>query len=103
MEIEKRGVFQRPLWVAVFALAAAVAWGWAYPLIKLGFEEFGIQQSMTGEKMLFAGVRFTLAGLIVLAIARATRRNFAVDGVGGWCYIAFYGFLNTALHYAFSI
>ena len=101
MEIEKRGVFQRPLWVAVFALAAAVAWGWAYPLIKLGFEEFGIQQSMTGEKMLFAGVRFTLAGLIVLAIARATRRNFAVDGVGGWCYIAFYGFLNTALHYAF--
>ena len=30
-------LFQRPLWVSLFALTAAVVWGWAYPLIKLGF------------------------------------------------------------------
>ena len=35
-------IFQRPVWVAIFALTAAIAWGWAYPLIKLGFVEFGI-------------------------------------------------------------
>ena len=98
---EKKSIFERPLWVAFFALLAATAWGWAYPLIKLGFAEFDIQPQMTAEKMLFAGIRFMLAGLIVLVIARATHRNFAMLRPDGWRYISFYAFLNTALHYAF--
>lgn len=94
-------IFQRPFWVVAFALTAAIAWGWAYPLIKLGFAEFGITQVMTGSKMLFAGVRFILAGLIVLAIAAATRRRFAVAGAGGWLYVLLFALLNTGLHYYF--
>lgn len=94
-------IFQRPFWVVAFALTAAIAWGWAYPLIKLGFAEFGITQVMTGSKMLFAGVRFILAGLIVLAIAAATRRRFEVSGAGGWLYVLLFALLNTGLHYYF--
>ena len=78
--IGKVSVFQRPVWVALFALTAAVAWGWAYPLIKLGFDEFGITREMTASKMLFAGVRFTLSGLIVLAIALSKGVNLRVKG-----------------------
>ena len=51
---EKTSIFQRPLWVTLFALTAAIAWGWAYPLIKFGFTEFGITETMTGSKILFA-------------------------------------------------
>ena len=94
-------IFQRLFWVVAFALTAAIAWGWAYPLIKLGFAEFGITQVMTGSKMLFAGVRFILAGLIVLAIAAATRRRFEVAGAGGWLYVLLFALLNTGLHYYF--
>lgn len=94
-------IFQRPFWVVAFALTAAIAWGWAYPLIKLGFAEFGITQVMTGSKMFFAGVRFILAGLIVLAIAAATRRRFEVAGAGGWLYVLLFALLNTGLHYYF--
>ncbi len=94
-------IFQRPFWVVAFALTAAIAWGWAYPLIKLGFAEFGITQVMTGSKMLFAGVRFILAGLIVIAIAAATRRRFEVAGTGGWLYVLLFALLNTGLHYYF--
>ena len=94
-------IFQRPFWVVAFALTAAIAWGWAYPLIKLGFAEFGITQVMTGSKMLFAGVRFILAGLIVLAIAAATRRRFEIAGAGGWLYVLLFALLNTGLHYYF--
>ena len=101
MESKKDSLFTRPVWVALFALSAAIAWGWAYPLIKLGFEEFGILPQMTAEKMLFAGVRFVLAGTIVLLIARATGRKFAMLRSDGWWYVSFYGLLNTALHYAF--
>ena len=39
---QTKSIFQRSLWVTIFALTAAIAWGWAYPLIKLGFAEFGM-------------------------------------------------------------
>ena len=42
-------LFQRPVWVACFAMTAAVVWGWAYPLIKLGFEYLAITPEMTGN------------------------------------------------------
>ena len=95
----KTSLFQRPLWATLFALTAAIAWGWAYPLIKLGFAEFGITQAMTGSKMLFAGIRFSMAGLIVLAIAAITRRKFQVAKPTDWAYILTFALLNTTLHY----
>ena len=99
--IGKVSVFQRPVWVALFALIAAVAWGWAYPLIKLGFDEFGITREMTASKMLFAGVRFTLSGLIVLTIALSKGVSLRVKGAVGWGYLFAYALLNTTIHYAF--
>lgn len=98
--MKKTSIFQLPVWVVVFALIAAIAWGWAYPLIKLGFEEFGITSAMTGSKMLFAGVRFMLSGLIVLAIAKATSRDFRVKTPSGWRYVLLFSLMNTTLHYA---
>lgn len=107
-------IFQRPLWVSIFALTAAVAWGWAYPLIKMGMSEFGIGPDMTGCKMLFAGIRFFISGLIILAIAKGSHREFGFkDGYqnqGGYLgilcnkglwFILVYALLNTTLHYAF--
>ena len=94
-------IFQRRGWVALLALTAAVAWGWAYPLIKLGFDEFGITKDMTASKMLFAGVRFTLSGLIVLAIAKAKGVSLRVNKPSGMAYILGYALLNTTIHYAF--
>ena len=96
----KTSIFQRPVWVVIFALTAAIAWGWAYPLIKLGFREFGIGTEMTGSKILFAGVRFTIAGLILLAIARVSRRRFKVAKSLDWLYILAFALLNTTIHYA---
>lgn len=94
-------IFQRPLWVALFALTAAIAWGFAYPLIKLGYGEFGITPAMTGSKMLFAGIRFTIAGLIVLAMALSTRKDFHVRYYADWWYILLFCLVNTTLHYTF--
>lgn len=98
---QTKSIFQRPLWVTVFALTAAIAWGWAYPLIKLGFSEFSITPDMTGSKMLFAGIRFCLSGLIILAIAGSKKRNFKVRKAADWWYILLFCMMNTTLHYAF--
>lgn len=101
MTTPKTSIFQRPVWVTLFALTAAIAWGWAYPLIKLGFAEFGITADMTGSKMLFAGIRFAMSGFIILAIAFATGRKFKVSKSGDWGYILLFALLNTTLHYSF--
>lgn len=98
---DKRGIFQRPLWVATFALTAAVVWGWAYPLIKLGMAEFGITADMTGSKMLFAGIRFAISGIIILALMRSQGKSFAVKQSSNWWFIVTFAMLNTTLHYAF--
>lgn len=98
---EKKSLFQRPAWVAVFALTAAVVWGWAYPFIKMGMAEFGITGDMTGSKMLFAGIRFMISGLIILAMMRGQGKSFKVQRPSCWWFILLFSLLNTTLHYAF--
>lgn len=93
-------IFQRPVWVAIFALTAAVVWGWAYPLIKLGFAEFAITSEMTGSKMLFAGVRFFLSGAIILAVAKSRGLDFRLKMPRSWWFVIVYALMNTTLHYA---
>ena len=100
-------IFQRPVWAAVLAFTAAFLWGWAYPLIKLGFVEFEITTEMTGSKMLFAGLRFFLSGRIILSVASMTRRSFGLKEEakasiwGSSLFLLAFTLLNTTLHYAF--
>ena len=95
------GIFQQRVWVVILAIFIAVAWGWAFPLLKMGFDEFGIAQSMTASKILFAGLRFASAGIILLIIAALTGKSFKVDTTWGWGYIVAFALLNTTLHYTF--
>lgn len=99
MSTNDKSIFVHPLWVPIFALTAAVAWGWAYPLIKLGFAEFHITPDLTGSKILFAGIRFCISGLIILGVARAGNKNFAIRRSADWWYILLFTLLNTTIHY----
>lgn len=94
-------IFQHRVWVVILAIFIAVAWGWAFPLLKLGFSEFGIAQHMTTSKILFAGLRFASAGIILLIIAATTGKSFKVDTTWGWGYVVAFALLNTTLHYTF--
>ena len=94
-------IFQKPVWVVVFALTAAIAWGWAFPLIKVGFSAFGITTDMTGSKMLFAGIRFAAAGAIVLSLARSNGRPFKTSSMADWRFVLAFALMNTTLHYFF--
>ncbi|MBO4839639.1 MAG: DMT family transporter [Bacteroidaceae bacterium] len=99
-------IFQRPVWAALFAFTAAFLWGWAYPFIKLGFAEFQITPEMTGSKMLFAGIRFFISGLIILSVARLTHRSFWLKEsvktkvLQSSLFLLVFTLLNTTLHYA---
>ena len=50
----------------LIAIICTMLWGSAIPTIKLGYSVFNITASATADKLLFAGVRFFGAGLIIL-------------------------------------
>lgn len=56
---------------------------------------------MTGSKMLFAGIRFAVAGLIVLSVARSSGRSFKTNKMSDWYFIIAFTLMNTTLHYFF--
>lgn len=94
-------IFHSPAGAAILALLSATGWGMAYPLIKLGFAAFDIAPDMPGSKLLFAGVRFFVSGLIILAVASFRRMDFSVSRPSAWLYIFVFSLVNTTLHYAF--
>lgn len=54
--------------VITFALICCALWGSAFPCIKIGYRMFAIGGNDTASQILFAGIRFLLAGLMVILI-----------------------------------
>ena len=64
----KPSILTKPVVVALLAILCTLLWGSAYPAIKIGYELFHVGSDDTAAKMAYAGLRFTLGGLLVLAI-----------------------------------
>ncbi|MBQ7595772.1 MAG: DMT family transporter [Clostridia bacterium] len=64
--MEKKSIYSNKIVFVLLALCATALWGTAFPGIKKGYEWFGIDD--TGSVILFAGLRFFIAGVIVLAV-----------------------------------
>lgn len=60
---------KNPLIVCLLAGICCLLWGSAFPCIKIGYQLFQIEASDTASQLLFAGCRFTLAGILVLVFA----------------------------------
>ena len=87
----------RPL----LAILCALGWSLAYPFIKLGYGELQIDSADLGSKILFAGIRFFAAGLLVLAFSAVQKRKLAVTRKEvPW--LTLFALVNTDLHYLFS-
>lgn len=69
-------VFENNILFVIFAIICTALWGTAFPGVKLGYEWFNIGSGDTGSKLMFAGVRFALAGLIVLAVYIIKNKRF---------------------------
>lgn len=57
------------------AFLATFLWGSAFPCVKIGYEWMHIQGNDTGGQMVFAGVRFLIAGLVVLITGSIAARK----------------------------
>ena len=71
----KEKIFTNRLVVAVLAIFCCALWGSATPFIKIGYELI-LPVRNTESTILFAGIRFTLAGIITVLIYSLGRRKF---------------------------
>ena len=83
----------------LFALFCAFLWGCGYSVVKSGYAMWGVDADDVPAKILFAGIRFILAGAMVLGYSQIARKNVKdAAKPGGTLVMAFF---QTVLQYAF--
>ena len=60
--------FIRPHIIVISAIICTLLWGSAFPGVKIGYKLFGITSGDIPSYILFAGIRFLIAGIITLAL-----------------------------------
>ena len=62
--MDNKSFFTRRGVVVGFTMICCLLWGSAFPCIKLGYRMFSIDSGSTSSQILFAGMRFLLAGIM---------------------------------------
>ena len=75
-------------------------WGSAIPTIKVGYDVFNIAPAATADKLLFAGVRFLGAGLLILVSFSIFSKNIVIEK-GLFKHSLILGLIQTAGQYFF--
>lgn len=71
----KKETLRKPLVVCMLAFLCCLLWGSAIPTIKTGYGVMGIQEADTSSQLLFAGVRFTMAGILALLLGSVINKR----------------------------
>ena len=87
------------IFVASVAVCCTLLWGTAFPCIKIGYELFAIEADDIPSKLLFAGARFAVAGVIVLVIGLFQDRKAMRLRKKDLFPITVLGFFQTFLQY----
>lgn len=70
--------------VCVGAIICCILWGSAFPCVKIGYTLFSVDTSHVPSIILFAGLRFTLAGLLVIIFGCIQHKKFLLPKVKNW-------------------
>ncbi len=86
---------------AIFAAVFCnILFGSAFPMIKLGYTYFGISEDVF-SKILYAGIRFFLAGIVVFAIDSVRNKKISAIGKSNLPNVILLGVTYTFLQYIF--
>lgn len=104
---KKTPFWQNPFVIAAFALFCCALWGSATPFIKTGYNLMipGYNDMQSVEKIphtiLFAGIRFTIAGLLTVLIYSIARKRVLVPKKENIWKVLLVGLFQTVIQYIF--
>ena len=90
---------QNSLVVALLALVCCFLWGSAFPCVKIGYGLFSIAAEDTASQILFAGARFTLAGLLAIAIGSVLSKKVLIPKKTSWGMVVKLCLAQTVIQY----
>ena len=94
-------IFTNKKFVASIATLCCLLWGSAYPAVKSGYILFNIEAYDVSSKIVFAGYRFTMAGLLVLIIAKVFGQKLFTFTKKNFLRLVVLGITQTTLQYIF--
>lgn len=95
----KETLMRRTVIVWLGAMICCALWGSAFPCIKLGYGMFHIPAEAVGSQILFAGYRFTLAGILVILMGSALNRRLLLPKKESFGKIIKLSFFQTIAQY----
>lgn len=101
MNHHKENILQKTIMVWFGALICCALWGSAFPCIKIGYKLFAIQTDAVSSQILFAGYRFTLAGIITIAMGSLLNKKLLVPKKESFIKIFNLSMLQTVTQYLF--
>ena len=92
---------QKPVVVWLGAMLCCFLWGSAFPCIKIGYKLWEINSLDTASQILFAGMRFLLAGILAIVLGSMLERRFLKPEQGAAGKILWLSLLQTVAQYMF--
>ena len=99
MKISKENLLTNKFVVCIIAVICCGLWGSAFPFVKIGYNIFMITD--TPSQIVFAGLRFTLAGIMTVIIGSILNRKILFPKKGSWKYVGNLSFFQTFVQYIF--
>jgi drug/metabolite transporter (DMT)-like permease len=99
--LDNEKIYTNKKFVASIATLCCLLWGSAYPSIKSGYLLFNISAADISSKIVFAGYRFTMAGLLVLILAKIFGQKLFAFSKKDFLNLVILGIIQTTLQYIF--
>lgn len=97
----KKSILENPKMVLPSAMLCCLLWGSAFPLVKIGFSWLNISSEDIPTEILYAGLRFTLAGVIAIIITSLISGKFLRPTVKSLPKVFSLSMFQTILQYLF--
>ncbi|MEE1353547.1 MAG: DMT family transporter [Acutalibacteraceae bacterium] len=98
---KQKSIFSKTPVLILVALLCTALWGGAFPGIKFGYGVLHVESADTFLQILFAGYRFTLAGILAWVIGCISNRRVLVPHRGSWHKVLILSLAQTAVQYFF--
>lgn len=98
---KKALLLKKPFVSALLAVVCCALWGSAFPFIKLGYNEFNIPSQDWKTQILFAGIRFFIAGVLVILLGSVVSKRFLIPKKSSVKNILTLSVFQTILQYVF--
>lgn len=101
MKTKAETILSRRWVVCPLALLCCLLWGSGFPCVKISYRLFQIAADDVASQIFLAGIRFLLAGILVLAIGSVTARRLLMPKKTSWGMIGSLSLFQTILQYLF--